>query len=103
MHQWLIGGRKAGKEILVVHYEDLRHNQDIQMKRMLNFLGVESRKTLNEDFSQFHRRHHREFEPYTRVQKLYVLTVIKNTIRELEQNHMKSEANLTQYLYDSVW
>ena len=102
MHHWLIGGRKAGKEVLVVHYEELKYNRDTQLKRMLNFLGLNSSKALDQDFGMFHRVHKKEFEPYTKKQKQYVLTVIKNTMRELEQNHMKSEANLTEYIHDLV-
>ena len=98
MRHWLIEGRRAGKEVLVVHYEQLQQNRDVQLKRVLRFLGIDMDFSLAEDFGLFHRRHKNDFKPYTSRQKQYIRTVIRNTIRELEQNHMKSEANLTQYL-----
>ena len=98
IQHWLIEGGKAGNEVLVVHYEELKKNREIQVKRMLNFLGVNLSKAPNQDFSTFHRRHEKEFEPYTKKQKQYVLTAIRNTIRELEQSNIKSEVNLTQYV-----
>lgn len=99
LRHWLIEGRETGRKVLVVHYEQLKQDRDVQLKRILSFLGIDMSFSLSEDdFGLFHRQHKKNFEPYTKKQKQYVLTVIINTIRELEQNHMKSETNLTQYL-----
>ena len=73
-------------------------NKNVQIKRMLDFLGLKSFTAPIQDFSAFHRKHKKEFEPYTKKQKQYIMTTIKNTIKELQWSHLQSKANLTQYI-----
>lgn len=95
---WVIGGLKAGKQVMVVHYEELQRARNTQIIRMLKFLKQSTSKQLMQEFNTFHRQHSNEFEPYTNKQKNYVLSVVQDTIKDLAQNNMQSQINLTQYL-----
>lgn len=101
IQQWLIGGRKDGKKVLVVHYEELKKNRATQIKRMLDFLELASSRRISQKLNIFQRQHLNHFKPYTRKQETYVASILQDTMRDLEHNHMSSEVNLTQYLYSS--
>ena len=105
MQKWFIAGRRSGQKVLLIHYEDLKKDRDIQLRKMMDFLNVHctlsSQRILGQSFPAFHRTHFETdeaFDPYTTEQRDYILTVVRDTIGDLEDNHMQSEANLAQYL-----
>ena len=57
---------------------------------MLTFLGVphkerELKRNLAEDFNQFQRSKHVDFDPYTAEQRAHVRGVIDETVKEVKK------------------
>ena len=89
--------------ILFVHYEDMKADRIREVKRMLTFLGVpyeegELRRSLVEDFSQFQRSKHVDFDPYTPEQRAYARKVIEGMIKEVRKS-IGDSLGLEMYLH----
>ena len=98
---WVIEGKKVGKSVHVVYYEDIKRDPSGETRRMLNFVGVNTRRKIQRDYSKFHRQANNGsevFDPYTPLQRHMVLDGIRSTVTEIAQNKMTAELNLTRYL-----
>lgn len=102
LYDWAIQGMIEGRKVLVVYYEDLKINTKQEVKRMLDFLGVKYIHRETNNLDEFHRQHNDSatdtFDPFTPEQKTLVHSMIQNTIKEIEENHL--DITLTQYLTD---
>lgn len=99
---WVIGGTEEGREMLVVHYEDLRMDESGETRRMLDFLGVEAVR-WGENFAKF-KRHldttKQKYDQFTPQQKHSVLSMVQDTINKAMRTSSRSKINLnlTRYL-----
>jgi len=64
--------------ILVIQYEKLKKNLDIELKRMLDFIEHpytedDIQCTLQSGMSSFHRNHTEQFDHYTPSQRQFIL------------------------------
>ena len=101
IQSWVVQGKRADREVLVVYYEDLKRDTKTHTKDMLNFLGIDVMKTVGESFAKFHRKHNsseEQFDPFTGEQRKLVMSIIQETIREIETNGLTSQINLSRYL-----
>ena len=92
--------------VLVVQYEALKEDPNFQVRRMLKFLNVEYNATdiderLKNNFESFHRRRHpQEFEHFTKQQKSWVNSMVKE-ISSLLSFHKKSKLlSIDQYIME---
>ena len=98
--------RKPAHPLLVVRYEDLKHDSVKEVQRMLDFLDI----TIERDdlvhrlrqnsFSKYHRNHTRssQFNPYTPSQIRYWNSVISDTEKSLQANGITNFIPLRRYL-----
>ncbi len=96
---WVIEGKKIGRIILVVYYEDIQKDRGSQTKRMLDFLGVEYHQLkVTDNVSKFRRKKNFTFDPFTPKQRKFVVLIIKRTIRIIKHYKMSQYINLDRYL-----
>ena len=86
-----------------MYFEDLKANVTGEVERMLDFLQVsysreQVEERLEQNFTLFKRRHHREFEHYTTEQRAYITQVIAKTKQELENNNSTGIIQIERYL-----
>lgn len=107
IEHWVIGGVKRRKNVLVVHYEDLKSNSGKTVSAILNFLHVnvtdnELQTKHREQENKFHRKHTEDdFEHFTRKQRRYVNRVIGETQYMLRTSgvHHGVKNVVKEYLY----
>ena len=121
IENWIINNAKSSHKhkILVVLYEDLKENKNVEIERMLKFLKVDSlteaedhsNNTSNVNVTQptplknftgiFHRKHSSNeelFEPYTTAQKAHVLDVISQAQKRLVKYNLTPVLDVNRYL-----
>ena len=101
--RWAYYGRTH--RLHVVYYEDMKTNQLDEVGKLLDFLNVsynhsELSKRLNEDFSDFHRKHSKdtEFQHYTEEQQLFVEHVIADTEQVLITSRLQNICSVQRYI-----
>ena len=101
-------------KVLVVMYEDLQENEEIEMKRMLRFLrlGPYADDTLTSDdtphtqpsqnFTATFRRKHsvneEPFDPFTPEQRAHVMNIIAQTQKKLQKHNITPVLDVSRYL-----
>lgn len=119
INNWVIKSKHHKNKILVVMYEDLKNNEEVEIERMLNFLkmGQLNRNSMEttqatptgplQNFTtNFHRKHNSNdemFQPFTDPQRAYVLNIIRETQRKLEQNRLSIILDVSRYLVDRAY
>ena len=88
---------------MVVKYEDLKKNVDSEVMMMLDFLdypySLNTLKRLKIEYDEFQRRHlNMRFEHFTHEQKLFLKTVIHNTIHVLDSHRLTQACDIRDYL-----
>lgn len=80
----------GGAPVLLVKYEDLKHDPFQEVERMVTFLDVNFdltfKEKLNQGFHTFHRNHTYTFDHYTHEQKVYMNSVIRRVAERLKAN-----------------
>lgn len=94
--------------VLVVKYESLLKDPLAELQRMVDFLNIDSIRTLQrsdiEDFSAFRRNHtqrYKNFHPFTLKQRQYVLSCVNGVLKNVEKHGLTSVMNIKDYLYVS--
>ena len=92
---------------MVVRYEDVKRDAVKEMKRLLEFLKFSyddqsvSMRLAKEDPAPFHRNHSiSDFEHYTTEQKMYINSLLQDTIQLLKQHNVEHLFNLHEYLVE---
>ena len=101
-------------KVLVVMYEDLQENEEIEMERMLKFLrlGSYADNTLTSDdtphtrpsqnfTATFHRKHgdnEEPFDPFTPQQRAHVMNIIAQTQKKLQKHNLTPILDVSRYL-----
>lgn len=101
IQNWLIDGRRNGKKILLVHYEDMIKNVRKQTKRMLDFLGIKALHKMDINFIKYNRHYNSSdelFDPFTSEQKQHVLSTVNEAIEAASRAGMGTSIDLTRYL-----
>ena len=94
----------ADHPVLLVRYEDLKLNTVKEVERMLTFLHQpfdpeEIASKIAEDFTTFKRPHaDGDFERFTDSQKLYMESVLLETIKHTQNSNMTQGLKLDGYL-----
>lgn len=105
-YNWTLNN--MSKPILVVRFEDLKSDLIGQVKRMLDFLQFpyledELNSRLADGFGKFQRIHDGDdFEHFTANQRVFIRTVVLETIEKLRQHRRKHLFGLTDYLYNNL-
>lgn len=101
IQNWVLE-KQMDHAVLIVRYEDLKSNTVKEVERMLTFLqhpfnaeDIPSR--LAQDFTTFKRPHDVDFERYTSSQKLYIESVLLQTIKHAQDSNMTHVLNLEEY------
>ena len=89
--------------VLVIRYEDLKADTAVGLRKMLDFLQVpytEQRlqEVITQGFKEFERRHYEEFDHYTREQRNFVRSAIKDTLSVLKAHGLASVGSIQEYL-----
>lgn len=112
---WIIDSLKSQKhKILVVKYEDLKENEEVEMERMLRFLrlGAFTDDTFTTEVmphtrpsqnftATFHRKHSRseeQFDHFTSQQRAHVMSIIAQMQRKLQKYNMTPILDVSRYL-----
>ena len=87
--------------VIVVRYEDLVKDTRLQLQRMLEFLQYPYTKerldcVVNHQVETFHRKHDREFDPFTARQRQSLLNVMK-AIEPLLNKHGTSYSDMFEF------
>ena len=98
--------RKPTHPLLVVRYEDLKHDSVGEVQRMLDFLDITIerdelvQRLQQNSFNKYHRNHTRssQFNPYTPSQIRYWNSVILETEKSLQSNGITNFIPLRSYL-----
>ena len=98
--------RKPTHPLLVVRYEDLKHDSIGEVQRMLDFLDITIerdevvQRLQQNSFNKYHRNHTRssQFNPYTPSQIKYWNSVISETEKSLQSNGITNFIPLRSYL-----
>ena len=89
--------------MLLVKYENLKHNMLAEVKRMLKFLRVdfneeEVKRRMTDGFSAFKRKHTgMDFDPYTPALRWYVLSKVNASIHLLEKHNLGRLIHMQDY------
>ena len=112
---WVINTAKSHKHrVLVVMYEDLKNNEDEEIKRMIKFLQLGSSsesESSDEELSYtrpskiftttFYRKHDEDdgpFDPFTATQRNLVMDLVAQTQKRLEKHKLKSILDVSRYV-----
>lgn len=99
--RWVIKNRTY--PVLLVKYESLQNDTVSQVKRILDFLGVHYGEqhvegVLKKQAQMFHRRHSKDFDPYTPAQRSYVRSIVDETITLIEKSKLSDLIDINDYL-----
>lgn len=99
---WVILGKNH--PVLLVKFENLKHNMLAEVKRMLRFLKVdfneeEVERRVTAGFSSFKRKHTgRDFDPYTPDLREYVQSKVNACIHLLEEHNLGHLIQMQDYI-----
>ena len=97
----------AGRQVLVVRYEDLLEDTITEVRRILHYLKVpfskEHLQSLKKaGFEQFHRKHNNNFDYFTRKQRLHIYNVVVQTIKMLAKDNNGKIFGIKGYLPHNI-
>lgn len=101
IEKWVLR-KHVDHPVLVVRYEDLKTDTVKEVERMLVFLKqsfdpLELPNRLAEDYTTFKRAHDVQFERYTGEQKLYIESVLLETLTLTQDSNMTHMLRLDDY------
>ena len=87
--------------VLVVKYESLQNNSLTESKRILDFLGtgygMSYKQNVNDVLQTFHRKHSNHFDHYTPFQRNFVLSIVKETVKVLQDSNLNKVIDIKDY------